>query len=279
MNVQDFPRAADDRTGLALVVAAAALLAERRPDIPRDFLAALYGYAVPDDLARYRPEDLAAIAEQSWSVFATRKADAPAIRFEPAPGAPGVAVLDIVNDDMPFLVDSVLGELNERGVDIGLLVHPVLTLERDAAGNLTAFKGARKGDGRRESFIHVHIEGMADAARRAEIVRTLGEILAEVRVCVQDWRPMLARASEAIAELRANPPPLPADEIAEAIQVLEWIAGDNFTLLGARDYSLTENEDRLEPNLDTGLGLLRSRETRLLRRGRELVTFTPEILE
>ena len=279
MNVQDFPRPGDDRTGLALVVAAASLLAERRRDIPRDFLAALYGYATPEDLARYRAQELAAIAEQSWSLLAKRKSGAPNIRFEPAALTPSVAVLEIDNDDMPFLVDSVLGELNERGLDVRLLVHPLFTIERDAAGNLLAFKGTRKADGGRESFIHIHIEGMADAAQRAEIVRALEEVLADVRTCVEDWRPMLARVGEIIAELRANPPPLAADEIAEAIQFLEWMAGDNFTLLGVRDYAFSDGEDALEPKFETGLGLLRAREMRLLRRGQELVIFTPEILE
>ena len=191
----------------------------------------------------------------------------------------GVAVLEILNDDMPFLVDSVLGELNERGLDIRLLVHPVFTVERDEAGNLIAFKGTHKGDGARESFIHIHIEGMEDAAQRAEIVHALEEVLADVRVCVQDWRPMLARVNEITAELKANPPPLPADEIAEAIQFLQWVAADNFTLLGARDYAFTDSEDALEPEFETGLGLLRSREMRLLRRGDQLVTITPEIRE
>ena len=279
MNVQDFPRPSDDRTGLALVVAAASLLAERRRDIPRDFLAALYGYATPEDLARYRAEELAAIAEQSWSLLAKRKRGAPNIRFEPAPLTPSVAVLEIDNDDMPFLVDSVLGGLNERGLDVRLLVHPLFTIERDAAGNLLAFKGTRKADGGRESFIHIHVEGMADAAQRAEIVRALEEVLADVRTCVEDWRPMLARVGEIIAELRANPPPLAADEIAEAIQFLEWMAGDNFTLLGVRDYAFSAGEDALEPMFETGLGLLRAHEMRLLRRGQELVIFTPEILE
>ena len=279
MNVQDFPRPSDDRTGLALVVAAASLLAERRRDIPRDFLAALYGYATPEDLARYRAEELAAIAEQSWSLLAKRKRGAPNIRFEPAPLTPSVAVLEIDNDDMPFLVNSVLGELNERGLDVRLLVHPLFTIERDAAGNLLAFKGTRKADGGRESFIHIHVEGMADAAQRAEIVRALEEVLADVRTCVEDWRPMLARVGEIIAELRANPPPLAADEIAEAIQFLEWMAGDNFTLLGVRDYAFSAGEDALEPMFETGLGLLRAHEMRLLRRGQELVIFTPEILE
>ncbi len=81
------------------------------------------------------------------------------------------------------------------------------------------------------------------------------------------------------AELKANPPPLPADEIAEAIQFLQWIAADNFTLLGARDYAFTDSDDALKPKFETGLGLLRSPETRLLRRGNQLVTITPEIRE
>ena len=187
-------------------------------------------------------------------------------------------MLDIVNDDMPFLVDSVVGELNERGLDIRLLVHPVFIVERDAAGKLAQLQ--RRAHGRRRSakasstFIST---GADDAAQRAEIVRALESILADVRVCVQDWQPMLARARDIIADLRANPPPLPVEEIAEAIQFLEWMADDNFTLLGARDYAFTDNEDALEPTFETGLGLLRSRDMRLLRRWNEPLTITPEI--
>ena len=98
-------------------------------------------------------------------------------------------------------------------------------------------------------------------------MRALEEILAEVRVAVQDWRPMLDRLREIIADLRAKPPPLDAGEIAEAIQFLEWLAADNFTLLGARDYVFTDDAEVLEPMFETGLGLLRSPDVRLLRRG------------
>jgi glutamate dehydrogenase len=278
MAVQNIPRPEDDATGQTLVEAATTLIAGRWRDFPPDFLAALYDRASPDDLERYQPEELAAIGEQAWTFLSDRKPGVPKIDFAPARLTPGVAVLDILNDDMPFLVDSVLGELTERGVDICLLVHPVFTVERDAAGRLVAFKGARKGEGQRESFIHILVEG-TDAAQQSEIVRALEEVLADVRVCVQDWRTMLARASEVAAELKANPPPLPADEIAEAIQFLQWIAADNFTLLGARDYAYTDSEHALEPKFETGLGLLRSRDMRLLRRGNQLVTITPEIRE
>jgi glutamate dehydrogenase len=277
MNVQDFPRTVEDGASQVLIGAATAALAKRRNDIPDIFLGELFGLAAPDDLARYGPDELAAIAEQSWSVLAQRSAGSPTIRFEPAPVAHGVSVLDIVNDDMPFLLDSVIGEINQRGLDIRLLVHPVFGVVRDAAGNLVAFKGAVKDDGSRESFIHIHIDGVADAAQRAECVRALEEILADVRVSVQDWQSMLARVREVMAELRANPPPLPAADIAEAIQFLEWLAADNFTLLGARDYLFTGNKDVLEPMFETGLGLLRSRDLRPLQRWNQPLIITPDI--
>src|SRR5277367_856649 len=279
MAVQNIPRSHDDPARETLVGAATTVLAGRRRDIPLDFLAELYGRAVPDDLERYSPEELAGLAEQSWSFLLERKPGAPKITFTSARSLRGLAVLEVLNDDMPFLVDSVLGEISERALDIRLLVHPVFTVDRDDAGRLTAFKGTHKAEGRRESFIHIHLAGLDDDGQRAEIVHALEEVLADVRVAVADWRPMLARASDVAAELKANPPPLPAHEIAEAIQFLQWIAADNFTLLGARDYAYTDSRHALEPKFETGLGLLRSHEMRLLRRGDQLVTITPEIHE
>ncbi len=250
-------------------------------EMPAEFPAELFGRAVPDDLARYSPEQLAAIAADSWAFLATRSPDTAKVRLASHPAAPGVTVLDIVNDDMPFLVDSVAGELHERGLDIALLVHPIFAIDRDAAGNLIGFEATPNGNGkgRRESFIHIHIDGLQDAAAREDLAATLETILAEVRVSVADWQTMLARVREVIADLRQNPPPLPAPDIAEAIQFLEWLAGDNFTLLGARDYAYTNDEHGLQPMFETGLGLLRSPELRLLRRGTQLVTVTPEIRE
>ncbi len=279
MAVQNIPRPADEGASQPLIAEAAALAAGRWRDFPSDFFAALYGHAPPDDLERYRPEELAAIGEEAWTFLAERKPGAAKIAFVPARLTPGVFVLDVLNDDMPFLVDSVLSELSERGLDIRLLVHPVLTVERDEAARLTAFRSIRKGEGRRESFIHIHVQGMEDAAQRAEIVHALEDVLTDVRVSVQDWRPMLARLQQVAADLKTTPPPLPADEVAEAIQFLQWIAADNFTLLGARDYAYTDSEHALEPQFETGLGLLRSHEMRLLRRGNQLVTITPEIRE
>jgi glutamate dehydrogenase len=277
MAVVDNARDEGARASRSILRSAAAALTLREPGVPKDFLEDFFGQALPEDLECYQPQELAAIADDCWAFFAQRTPGLPKLRLVQADMAPGISVLDIVNDDMPFLLDSVVGELSERGLDIRLLVHPVFTVERDATGGLLKFGGTRTGDGQRESFIHIHIDGLDDEPARADVVRALEGILAEVRVSVQDWRPMLARASDIIADLRANPPPLPAAEIDEAVQFLEWLAADNFILLGTRDYDFKSNCASLEPNFETGLGLLRSRDIRPLQRWNQPLAITPEI--
>ena len=172
-------------------------------------------------------------------------------------------MLEIVNDDMPFLVDSVLAELAEQGLEIRFVAHPVFTVERDGAGRLTSFRGTRPMEGAlRESFIHVHVERIDEEARRAEIVAAIERVLADVRACVEDWRAMVGRVADVIARLKAHPPPLPAAEITEAIQFLEWLVDNNFTFLGTRNYRLTAGEYALAPEFESGLGILRSPEER-----------------
>src|SRR5258707_12393870 len=179
---------------------------------------------------------------------------------------------------MPFLVDSVLAELAERGIDIHLVVHPVLSVVRDGAGRLTAFKGTKSAPGAlRESVIYVHVERIDEQARRAEIVEAIERVLADVRVCVADWRAMVGRVAEEVAELTANPPPLPPVEIAEAIAFLEWLLVTNFTFLGIRDYGFTASQGGLEPIFESGLGILRSRDMAVLRRWNKPLTIPPEV--
>ena len=174
-----------------------------------------------------------------------------------------------------------LGELTEHGIKVRLVVHPIFTVERDSAGRLLGFWGDAPASGGaiRESFIHIHTERIEDEARRAEVVRQLEGLLAEVRLCVQDWRAMVRRVDASIAELRANPPRFPADEVKEALAFLEWLVNNNFTFLGVREYSFTTDGDEIAPKFATGLGILREPEVRILRRGREFVTLTPEIRE
>ena len=100
----------------------------------------------------------------------------------------GVSVLEIVNDDMPFLVDSVMAALAARNLSIRLVVHPIFAVVRDASGKLQRLLPDASGAELRESFIHVHLDRVDDDARRDEVVQEIEQSLADVRVSVQDWR-------------------------------------------------------------------------------------------
>jgi glutamate dehydrogenase len=284
MPAADLPGTDEQRAEAALIAAAGKLLRSANPEVPEDFIAWLFAHAVPEDLMRYDPRQLAELAAGAWSLLAVRKPGVPKIRLDtpgPVVGHERLrndSVLEIVNDDMPFLVDSVLAELTDRGIEVRFVVHPVLTVERDAAGRLIALNGAKSSAGAlRESVIYIHIERIDEEARRAEIVEAIERVLADVRVCVADWRAMAARVTNVVAELKANPPPLPAAEIAEAVAFLEWLLDNNFTLLGVRDYEFTAGQDALEPVFESGLGILRAREMSVLRRWNQPLVLTPEM--
>jgi glutamate dehydrogenase len=271
----------DERAGRQLAEQAELILSGRRGDVPQGFVRLLFGRAALEDLLRCDARDLAALAENAWQLLQQRKPGAPLIRLSsPAGGGrlAGISVLEVVNDDMPFLLDSVLGELTEQGVDVRLVVHPIVAVERDPQGALVAFRGdkAAGGAAKRESFIHIHIARLEDA-RSAELAQALEQVVREVRLAVEDWRPILARVDKVIADLKETPPPLPLEETAEAIQFLEWLVGNNFTFLGVRDYAFTQGVDEVEPLFESSLGILRDRGVRVLRRGSEVLTMTPEI--
>src|SRR5436305_2599416 len=279
------PTGNDEARGEAALIAAAGnLLRQENREVPADFIAGLFARAVPEDLMRYAARELAELAAEAWALMLVRKPGTANVRFNSPEGTGAhprlktVSVLEIVNDDMPFLLDSVLGALTERGIEALLVLHPVFTVKRDAAGRRIGFAGTQSLDGAlRESFIHLHTNRIDSGRQRAEIVESLQRVLRDVRVCVADWRIMLARVGETIAELKRQPPPLPVAEIAEAVDFLDWLVADNFTFLGIRNYAFADGGRLLEPVFESGLGLLRAREMPVVRRWNEPLVITPEI--
>src|SRR5215510_8975880 len=278
--VADLPAREEDSAARGLIEEASAALARRHPDVPRTFVAQLYDRSVPEDVLRYGAEDLAALAERAYDVMAQRTPGAPKIRCETVPltasgGRRAISVVEIVNDDMPFLVDSVTGEIAERHFDVRLVAHPVIGVRRES-GKLVAL-GAPAAQQNRESFIHLHLLQVVSDADCSDLVSALQTLLGEVRVAVQDWHAMRDRVIAIVTEMKTNPPPLPVDEVAEAIQFLQWLLADNFTFLGVRDYRLDGRA--LEPEFESALGIMRARDLRVLKRGNELLEITPEIME
>ncbi len=283
----------EDRRKRLIEQAVAALPSDNEADLLADYTRILFAYGAQEDLEAYSPADLAAIAADSFAFSRERLAGVHKLRVvNPDPEMSGsaradVTVIECVNDNMPFLLDSVLAELAEIGVDIKLVLHPIEAVARDAAGmRIALFEEADEaGKGAlEESVIHIHIARIDSDLRRKELHGALDRVFLDVRRCVDDWTAMRDRLNAAIDDYRTTPPPIAEEEISEAIAFLEWIADDNFILLGMRNYAFVGTDadgrlERVEDSNGAGLGLLRDPEVKVLRRGREFVTYTPELRE
>ncbi len=253
---------------------------------PAEFVEMLFRRSAREDLARYASADLERLAAAALGHVAAPRRDGPAIRLSDhefvSDGRAGeVTVLEVVNDNMPFLLDSTLAEIAEQGWEPQLVAHPILAVERDRNGALLRLEGeagaAAQPGLQRESLIHVHLDRTDDPVARARLVDELAKTYAEVTVAVEDWAGMWARIDEVIRAYRTNPPPLAEDEVAEAMGFLRWVRNDNFVFLGVREYRFPDGDTAADPVPGTGLGLLRDPSVKVLRRGRDLVVMTPEI--
>ncbi len=229
----------------------------------RAFITHYYDQVDAEDLATRAVEDLygAAMAHLGFArEFApgTPKLRVYNPRVEEHGWSSSHTVVEIVNDDMPFLVDSVTMEVNRQGYSPLLLVHPLLRARRDAAGRLLSFD-AKGGDGHQESLIHVEVDREADPERLKALRAGLLAVLADVRAAVEDWTAMRERMVGLEKGLAKPPRTVDANEAAETRAFLAWMADDHFTFIGYREYELAgaggEEELRIVPG--TGLGVLR----------------------
>ncbi|MBR1208508.1 MULTISPECIES: NAD-glutamate dehydrogenase [unclassified Bradyrhizobium] len=252
---------------------------------PRSFAELLFGYTNVEDLANHDAQSLAFLAEQAWEHVQQRTAGSADIRVvnPMMPDGREISVLEILNDNMPFLFDSTTAELAEQGIEVTLVAHPILAVERDSQGKLLRFHGEALPEGvngTRESLIHLHITRLDADADRQKLIDGLTRTLNDVRACVTDWRAMRDRVEDAIKTFSSNPPPLPIDEVAEANQFLQWLCADNFTFLGVREYRFSPDSDASDDiTTGKGLGVLRDPDAKVLRRGSEMVVMTSEIRE
>jgi len=225
------------------------------------------GQVDPEDLADRSPDDLYGAALSHWNFAQKRERGHARVRvFNPTVEEHGWqsthTVVEIVNDDMPFLVDSVSMEINRHALALHLIVHPILTVVRDAGGTLTGLASAGAPEAVRESFIHVEIDRMSGAAAMEELAADLARVLKDVRAAVTDWEAMRAQVGDLVGEIARNKLPLPTDEIAEGGAFLAWLAENNFTFLGYRRHELVtvDGQDALKVVAGSSLGILRATE-------------------
>jgi glutamate dehydrogenase len=219
----------------------------------------------PDDLAARSADEMAGAVLSLWQLGRTRSAGQARVRvLSPTQDADGWSsrhtVIQIVNDDMPFLVDSTSMEINRQGLSAHLTIHPVLAVQRDAQGRLTAVASRREEpEWPRESWMHIEVDRQGDAASRQRLAEGIERVLADVRAVTADWQPMLAQLASVIDEVERQLPPGANEEQRESLAFLQWLADGHMLLLGYRrhDLVLHEGEDALKLVPGSGLGLLR----------------------
>ena len=227
------------------------------------FLTLYYEQVDVEDLAVRPVEDLYGAAIAHLAFARDFSSGTPKMRvFNPQSDEHGWSsphtVIEFVNDDMPFLVDSVTMELNRQGYTLHLFNHPLLRTRRDKEGRLASF-GGTGAEGLQESLIHVEIDRETDPARMKRLGDGLMAVLADVRAAVDDWRKMHERMAAIVKELEKPAKTVDAEDAVEVRAFLAWTADHHFTFLGYRDYELikVEGEDQLRLVARTGLGVLR----------------------
>ncbi len=240
--------------------------------VPADFMAAFFAHVPPVDLRPFSPQAQEAMAASLWNLGETRRLGETKIRVSnPDIAHDGWSVdhtlVEMVADDMPFLIDSLTGTLQAKGLSIHVLIHPVLTLARDAQGKLEGLAQAEGKNTASESVIHIQVDRCPDEAQLADIEKEIRLTLAEVTAAVVDWGPMRARMCATMDSLTPSGRCVDAAEDIEEIRAfLAWLAEDNFTFLGSREIALeTTGEDvsAIRIVAGQGLGILRDDERRM----------------
>src|SRR5689334_16447202 len=177
--------------------------------IARWVIAEFYEHVPPADVAARTPRDLYGAALSLLRFGERRRLGQAKVRVHnPDPATDGWSsphtIVEIVNDDMPFLVDSVTGAINAGSRVVHLIIHPILTVDRGPDGRLRDI--LKPGDaGNRESWMQIEITAESDPADLARLAQTLSGVLADVRAAVSDWQPMREVLCEVAADLSANP--------------------------------------------------------------------------
>jgi glutamate dehydrogenase len=234
------------------------------------FVAQLLASVPPGDLIESPPEEAYGAAMSLWSFAQQRNAGTAKIRvYNPTVAEHGWrsrhSIVEIVNDDMPFLVDSVTAEVNRLGSQVHLVVHPIMRVVRDGEGRLASLAAAGDQQAKPESIMRVEINAQTDPQAMESIRANLDRVLKDVRASVKDWPAMRERLRAVAAALKADPPPVPSEELDEALAFLAWLDDDHYTYLGFREYRFAgEGKDaHLEIVEGSQLGILADPERRV----------------
>lgn len=251
--------------------------------VASQFAKLLFEWAPAEDIAAYDAGDMEEAAKLALKALGSYQANKPVISVDNDSilrrrGRP-LTVVTLINRNMPFLLDSTMGEILERSGMVYMVVHPVLNVAfngnvYEVHGEVTA--GQTIAGTEQVSVIQLHLPQL-DENGRAALEEALGQVLTQVYAAVSDWKPMLTRLDEVIASYSCVKGLSDTAEGREAIALLKWLRDGNFTFLGMREFRNETDKGRLVQSDRPSLGILRDEALRVLRQDQDNASITQEL--
>lgn len=208
-----------------------------------EFLSAFYQQVPPDDLQGWKAEDLSRVAGSMCDWAHERASAQVKVRvFNPELKRDGWhiphTVIQIVNDDMPFIIDSIASALLSQGLNIDVLFHPILSVARDGS-KLKSVQAGKHADAKLvESCVYVQLEQMLTTDAMRKLQTALEQTLGDVRAATTDWRGMLGKIDEVSLFAEGFAKNHDKHDLQESRDFLAYVKNNNFTLLGYRAYNV-----------------------------------------
>ncbi len=272
-----------------IVAYASKQLSEKEFSLISKFIRLYYVNMSFEDIRDRSIPDLYGAALSHWNLLFHRKPKELKInvfnpQFEQHGWKSTHTIIQVVSEDMPFLVDSIRMEINRLGLTTHLMINigalKVSRNKKHEAGDIFAYRAQNGRESSIEAPIYMEIDRQTDATALADIQRNIRRVLRDVRASVEDWAHMQARVKESITELDPSKMVQDASEVNEARAFLEWLLDNHFTLLGFRDYEMVgEGKERaLRLIAHSGLGVLRDHtHSKMLRQYSDLPTAARKI--
>ncbi|MFJ5992655.1 NAD-glutamate dehydrogenase [Lentzea sp. NPDC092896] len=231
-----------------------------------DLIRLFYRHVPAEEVNDDDPVDLVGAVRSNYQLAESRVPGRAAVRIlNPTRGTDGwqcpVTVVQVVTDDMPYLVDSVASELTRGGVQVQRVVHPIVVVRRDPVTGErievlpTADPADPPSDALAESWMNVEVDLITDPDRARELETRLLTVLTDVREVVEDTDRMVTTALQLAEELEKDS----SEATTDGSKLLKWLADGHFTFMGYRQYELVreDGEPALRAVLASGLGVLR----------------------
>ena len=245
------------------------LIAERVPEKKVSdlscFATEYYRNVPPEDIAPLAVDDIYGAALSHWNFGQQRKLDEVKIRvFNPTIDEHGWqsshTIIEIVVGDMPFLVQSVIMEVNRHHLTNHLVIHPVYWTSRSQKGTLSKLSAdSQNQKSCQEAFIHVEVDRQSDGAFFQALTLDLTRVLNDVKAATEDWEKCREKVRKAAEQLKKCSPGISKQDITEAVVFLNWLLDDHFVFLGYKENQLVSNKKKkgFRTVADSGMGVLR----------------------